>query len=502
MPSATENQQRGVTRRGVVAGAAAGAAVAGLPRSAVAAKRPKTTTRRADVVVVGAGLSGLAAAEAIQRAGRSVLVLEARDRVGGRILNESIGDGEVIEVGGQWIGPTQNVVRDWAKDLGVETFPTYNEGDYIYYREGRRLPYRPDTPLLGAIPPDPGSAEAGAALAQLNEMAAQVPLDAPWKAPRAEEWDSETVDTWISENTASSGGRFLVDLGVGALYAAEPRDVSLLHLLFYIRAAGDEQNPGNFERLLNTAGGAQESRFVGGSQEIALRAAARLGKRVVLGWPVRRIGQDRKQVMLRGERGAVAAKRVVVTLPPALAGRIDYRPSLPALRDQLTQRMPQGSAIKCQAIYDKPFWRERGLAGQAVSDQGPARITFDNSPPDGGPGVLLGFVEGSFARRHARLSEAERRDAVLRNFADLFGEEALRPSRYVERDWSSDPWTRGCFVGFTPPGVLLDYGEELRRPVGRIHWAGAETATIWNGYMDGAVRSGRRAAAEALAALG
>ena len=483
----------------MVAGAAAGTAAAALPRSA-GARTPKPKIRRADVVVVGAGLSGLAAAEAIRRAGRSVLVLEARDRVGGRVLNEPIGDGEVIEVGGQWVGPTQNVIQDWARELGVETFPTYNEGDYIFYREGRRLPYRPDTPL-GAIPPDPGSAEAGAALAQLNEMAAGVPLDAPWRAERAAEYDGKTAETWIRENTATPGGRFLVDIGVGALYAAEPRDVSLLHLLFYIRAAGDEQNPGNFERLLNTAGGAQEKRFVGGSQQVPLRAAARLGKRVLLNWPVRRIGQDRKQVMLRGERGAIAAKRVVVTLPPVLAGRIDYRPGLPALRDQLTQRMPQGSAIKCQAIYDRPFWRERGLAGQAVSDQGPARITFDNSPPDGGPGVLLGFVEGSFARRHAGLSEGERRAAVLRNFADLFGEEALRPLRYLERDWSADQWTRGCFVGFTPPGVLLDYGEALRRPVGRIHWAGAETATIWNGYMDGAVRAGRRAAAEVLAEL-
>jgi monoamine oxidase len=491
-----------VTRRGVVAGAAAGAVVAAVPGRAAARTRRKPATPRAEVVVVGAGLSGLAAAEAIRRAGRSVIVLEARDRVGGRVLNEPIGDGEVIEVGGQWVGPTQDVVRDWARELGVETFATYNEGDYLFLREGRKLPYRPDTPLLGAIPPDPGSAEAGAALAQLNEMAAAVPLDAPWQAPRAEEYDGKTADTWIRENTASPGGRFLVDLGVGALYAAEPRDVSLLHLLFYIRAAGDEQNPGNFERLLNTAGGAQESRFLGGSQEIALRAAARLGERVRLGWPVRRIGQDRKQAVLRGPRGNVAAKRVVVTLPPALAGRIDYRPAMPALRNQLTQRMPQGSAIKCQAIYDRPFWRERGLSGQAVSDQGPARITFDNSPPDGGPGVLLGFVEGSFARRHSRLSEGERRAAVLRNFADLFGEEALAPRRYVERDWSSDPWTRGCFVGFTPPGVLLDYGEALRRPVGRIHWAGAETATFWNGYMDGAVRSGRRAAAEVLAALG
>ena len=471
-----------------------------MPGSAAAPSSAAAKTRRADVVVVGAGLSGLAAAEAIVRAGRSVLVLESRPRVGGRVLNRAIGGGEVIEVGGQWIGPTQDVVREWARDLGVETFPTYNQGDYVYYRNGRRLTYRPDTPL-GAIPPDEGAPEAGVALAKLNQMSADVPLDAPWRAPNAAEHDSQTADTWTRENTVSPGGRFLVDLGIGALYAAEPRDVSLLHLLFYIRAAGNEANPGNFERLINTAGGAQETRFVGGSQQIALRAARRLGRRVVLRAPVRRIVQEGGRVTVHSDGMTVRARRAIVTVPPALAARIDYRPALPARRDQLTQRMPQGSAIKCQAVYERPFWRDDGLAGQAVSDRGPARITFDNSPPDGGPGVLLGFVEGKFARAFAGRPARERRAAVLDNFAQLFGERALRPVRYVEKDWSTEEWTRGCFVGFTPPGVLLDYGEALRRPVGRIHWAGAETATIWNGYMDGAVRSGRRAAGEALAEL-
>ncbi len=490
---------QGVTRRRLIGGAAAGGVAAALPVSASGGSRTRAGGRRADVVVVGAGLSGLAAAESVARAGRSVVVLEARPRVGGRILNEPIGGGEVIEVGGQWIGPTQDAVHEWARELGVETFPTYNEGSYVYHRNGRRLTYRPDTPLLGAIPPDEGAAEAGVALARLNDMSTEVPLDAPWRAPNAAQYDGQTAETFVRENTASPGGRFLVDLGIGALYAAEPRDVSLLHLLFYIRAAGNEANPGNFERLINTAGAAQETRFVGGSQEIALRAARRLGRRVVLDAPVRHIVQERGHVMVHSDRGTVRARRAIVTLPPALAGRIRYSPVMPARRDQFTQRMPQGSAIKCQAIYDRPFWRDEGLAGQAVSDRGPARITFDNSPPDGGPGVLLGFVEGQFARALSRRPAAERRAAVLENFVELFGERARHPLRYVERDWSQEIWTRGCFVGFTAPGVLLDYGEALRRPVGRIHWAGSETATIWNGYMDGAVRSGRRAAAEVLA---
>jgi monoamine oxidase len=280
------------------------------------------------------------------------------------------------------------------------------------------------------------------------------------------------------------------------VWAAEPRDVSLLHVLMYIRGAGNEQNMGTLERLINTAGGAQESRFVGGSQRVSIELAKQLGRRVLLGHPVRRITQTAGGVTVVCDKLTATAKHVIVTGPPAVTALIDYEPALPAQRAQLLQRFPQGNAIKCVAVYDKPFWRAKGLAGQVTSDAEPVRITFDNSPPDGSPGIMLGFIEGHFARVWSRRSLAERRDAVLRNFATYFGPEALKPLDYVEMDWSSEPWTRGCYVGFTPPGVLLDYGEAIRAPVGRIHWAGAETATYWNGYMDGALRSGTRAAKE------
>jgi monoamine oxidase len=278
--------------------------------------------------------------------------------------------------------------------------------------------------------------------------------------------------------------------------------LSLLFVLFYIAGAGNEHTPGTFERLVNTGGGAQESRFVGGSQLVSKRVAHELGKRhLELGHPVRRIVQTKTGVRVECDKLVVHGKQVIVAMAPTLAGRIDYRPGLPALRDQLSQRVPNGSVIKCEAVYDKPFWRTSKLTGQAVSDADPVRVTFDNTPPDGSPGVLLGFIEGHAARAWGARSAAQRRQAVLNNFATYFGKEALKPRAYYEKNWTHETWTRGCYTGYMPPGALVDFGTALRKPFRRIHWAGTETSTIWAGYMDGAVRSGKRAAKEALAAL-
>ncbi|HEV3001908.1 MAG TPA: FAD-dependent oxidoreductase [Solirubrobacteraceae bacterium] len=495
-----------VTRRTLVGAAAGAAGAAALAPDAQAARRRRPRPRRprgrrADVVVVGAGLAGLQAALDVVAAGRSVYVVEARDRVGGRTLNHPLGGGEAIEIGGQWVGPTQDRLLALAADLGVETFPTYNQGDYLYWRRGSKQRYSASGPL-GAVPPDPtGVADAFAALTKLDDMAAGVPRHAPWTAARAAEYDGQTFESWKQANATTDSGRFLLDLAIEAVWAAEPRDVSLLHVLMYIACAGNESTPGSINRLINTAGGAQERRFAGGSQLLSLRMAERLGERVLLRRPVRRIVQGRSRVDVVTDAGTVYGRQAIVTGPPALTALIDFEPALPADRAQLVQRFPQGNAIKCQAIYDEPFWRRDGLAGQVTSDADPVRITFDNTPPDGGPGVLLGFIEGHAARVWARRPAAERRAAVLANLADYFGERARSPRDYVEMDWAAEPWTRGCYVGFTPPGVLLDYGEAIRRPVDRVHWAGAEMATIWNGYMDGAVRSGSDAARAALERL-
>ena len=488
----------GVTRRGLIGGAAAGAASVAVAGPAEGRAKRK---RHADVIVIGAGLAGLSAARAVVAAGKSVVVLEARNRVGGRTLNQPIGGGKVIEIGGQWVGPTQDAMLKLAKDVGVKTFKTYNEGNNLYYVDGTKQEYASDGPL-GAVPPDAsGIVDAESAILKLDDMANATPRDAPWTKSDAATLDGTTFETWKQQNTTTPHGKFLLDVGIEAIFGAEPRDISLLFLAFYIAGAGNESNPGTFERLINTPGGAQDSRFVGGSQLVSIKAAKKLGKRVVLKAPARRIVQTSKGVRVECDGLTATGKHVIVAMAPSLAGRIRYEPGLPALRDQLTQRVPNGSIIKCEAVYDKPFWRDAGLSGQVVSDASPVRVTWDNSPPDGKPGVLVGFICGSAAREYGAKSAKARRTAVLNNFATYFGDKALKPKQFHEKNWSDDEWTRGCYTGYMPPGVLFDFGTALRQPVGRIHWAGTETSTIWAGYMDGAVRSGQRAAKEVLAKI-
>jgi monoamine oxidase len=408
------------TRRGFLAGATA----AVLPAEVSANGRPRR--RKVDVAVVGAGFAGLTAARRLARAGQEVCVLEARDRVGGRTLNHRVERGVIAEVGGQFVGPTQHRVLALARALGVDTFPTYNEGDNLLLLSGRRSRY-PATP--GIPYDDPEGQEFTVATLGLDPLAAEVPVEAPWRAPRAAEWDAVTTERWKRENLHSPGARRMWDIAARPLWGAEPRQVSFLYALAYIAAAGNERNPGSILRLLTTPGGAQESRFVGGSQRIATRVARRLGSQVVLGAPVRGIEQRGGRVIVFSDRLVVEARRVVVAVPPVLAADIDFTPALPPAHRRLLQRLAPGHLIKWEAVYDEPFWRDQGLSGQVVSDRGPANTTFDNTPPRGGPAVMFGFVGGAPATRFARLSAAERRRAVLRNFVTYFGDEARRPTR-------------------------------------------------------------------------
>jgi monoamine oxidase len=445
-----------------------------------------------DVVIVGAGLAGLSAARALRAAGREVIVLEARDRVGGRTFNESIGDGKIVELGGQWVGPTQNRMYELIAELGLETFATYGEGENLF-EEGERLRrYSGTIPKTNPI----ALAEVGLVLARLNRLARTIDPERPWLSPRAGAWDGMTFEDWTRRKIRTKVAREILRLAIEGVWATEPRDVSMLHVLFYIRSAG------TLELLLDSEGGAQQDRVVGGTQLISLRMAEALGDAVVLDAPVRKVAHGGDGVTVTSDQGQVRARRVIVAVAPALAGRIAYDPLMPAVRDGLTQRMAMGSVVKCMAIYDEPFWREKGLSGQLTSIRGPVSVGFDNSPPDGSPGVLLAFLEGKAARDGAAMDQDTRREWVVGALARAFGPEAAKPARYVDKAWPNEEWTRGCYGGFMPPGAWTDHGSALRAPVGPIHWAGAETAVVWNGYMEGAVLSGERAAREVLEAVG
>ena len=445
----------------------------------------------ADVAVVGAGFAGICTARELKRRGLSVVVLEARDRVGGRVLNEDIGDGKVLEVGGQWAGPGQDRLYALAREVGVETFPTYAGGENLIEFRGSTRRYTGTIPRINAAV----LADVAQAQLKLDRLARRVDLEAPWRTTDADRLDSQTFWSWMRRNVYTPGGRMLLELGIEGVWAAEPGDLSLLHVLFYIASAG------KYDLLLDTEGGAQQDRFVGGSQLVAIRAAESLRDDLVLGAPVRRIVHRGETVTVVADGATARAKRAVIAIPPPLAGRIAYDPPLPGHRDQLTQRMPQGAVVKCMAIYDEPFWRADGLSGQATSDVGPAKVIFDNSPPDGSPGVLLGFLEGRRAREFTRVSQDERREAVVGTFARLFGPRAARPERYIDKSWAEEEWTRGCYGCYLPTGGWTSYGDALKAPIGHIHWAGTETASVWMGYIDGAIRSGERAAAEVAAAL-
>lgn len=445
----------------------------------------------ADVIVIGAGLAGLTAAWNLQRAGRSVFVLEARDRVGGRVLNHSLGGGHVAEVGGQFVGPAQQHILGLAAELGVATHPIFTRGLMILELGGRRYDYR-NIPRVSMVQ----LADAGRAIFTLDRMARRIPVQAPWQAAGAATADSKTLAEWARRNVRTRLGRFAIEAFCQGVLACEPGEVSLLHVLFYLRSAG------GFRQLTATSGAAQQDRFVGGSQLIAIRLAEQLGPDSVrLGAPVVRIEQRRSQVTAHAAGVVAAGRRAVIAVPPALAGRICYDPPLPADRDQLTQAAPMGSVIKCLAVYDEPFWRDAGYNGQATSDGPAARVTFDTGPAVGPPGILLGFVTAAEARRLAQAGPARRRAAVLASFGRYFGPAATRPADYIEHDWSADPWTRGCYGAHFPPGTWTQFGPALRLPSGLLHWAGTETATVWSGYMDGAVQSGKRAAEEVLRAL-
>jgi monoamine oxidase len=454
--------------------------------------------RSCEVLVVGAGYAGLSAARELAAGGVDVLVTEARDRVGGRVWTTETETGALVDHGGQWIGPGQDLLQKLADESGAETFPTYTTGEGVEWRQGTRATY------AGLVPTsDPAAAADGVeAIFELDLAASEIPLEAPWEAPGARALDEQTLGSWLAASVASPGARSVTAAAVKSIFGTEPGELSLLFTLFYLRSGGGLMN------LARTTNGAQERRFAGGAQQCARYLADSLGDRVLLSSPVTGIdyGPDGVTAIVTPPPGGgdplrVRARRAIVAMPPALSVRLAWSPPLPALRDQLSMRAPMGSVTKIHAVYDRPFWRDDGLNGQVVSDDGAVRVTFDDSPPDASHGIILGFVAGSECRALDSATPTHRAEAAIADLVRYFGPRAATPLEVVEQHWPAEPYTRGGPVAVFSPGLLTDFGPDLRQPLGPVHWAGTETATVWCGYIDGALSSGIRAAGEVAAAL-
>lgn len=442
-----------------------------------------------DVIVVGAGMAGLVCASRLRQRGVDVLLLEACPHVGGRTAGIEI-DGETVDLGGQFIGPGQDRIYALAAELEVAVVPTYTAGANLLRTEtGQLRKFRGMVPKLNPL----ALLDIAQTQARLDRLARTVDTEAPWRSPNAATLDGQTFQSWIDRTARTRGGRRFLVLGCQAIWACEPSELSLLHALFTVRSGG------GLSALTDFEGGAQQDRLAGGAYGLATKLADRLGTALRLGTPVRRIEHDDSGVTVTADDGtAWRAGHVVVAVPPPLAARITYLPTLPAARDNLLQRLPMGSVIKCVATYPEPFWRQAGLSGAALCLRGPIALTADSSPQSGDRGVLIGFVNGATARELTTHSAADRRTILLDALASLFGPQAATPVNFVERNWNEQTFARGGYSAVFPPGAWTQLGSALRAPVGRIHWAGTETSTRWYGYIDGAVRSGE-AAAEAVA---
>lgn len=448
-----------------------------------------------DVIVIGAGYTGLAAAHYLSKKKFNVTLLEANQRVGGRTLESIVSENFRLELGGQYIAPNQERVTKLAKELGLETYQAWNQGDNFLSINGQlgrfqSSPAKCLTEVIGL--PKSVQLEVEAVLNKLSVMFPEVPSDSPWKSTMAEDWDSITFHSWLSSHLQSNPAKDFFRFMTNQAFSTEPTQISLLQMLWFLKTS---------HGLPSWAiGGGQANRIEGGTQLLADRLASRLDDKISFYEKVIKIHQDVEKVIVQTENRTFQALFVIVCLPPQLINSIQYNPPLPSDLFRAFGALQTGNSMKVQAVYEKPFWRKHGWSGNGIDFEGPQTFTYDNSGPEGIPGVLLGFLSARRATEWNQKTKEERQMAVLKSWAKVFGPDALNPLEYIEMDWMSDAFSRGGHGCHFPPGVWSELGPALgieHMPnFKRIFWAASDLAKDWNGYLEGALFAGEQVANE------
>lgn len=441
-----------------------------------------------DVVVIGAGYAGLAAGLALQKAGKNILLLEARNRCGGRILTEYFSEQDYTDLGGQWIGPGHERMYQLAAEFGIDTFHTYDSGKSKLLLNSKIKHYK------GLIPPLPLFAllSLDRAISKINKLAKNIDLEHPYQSPNAAKWDAMSLQDWMNSQMKSETARKMFAVATEAIFATDASTISFLHALFYIKSNT------HLDFLMNVNKGAQQDRIKGGAQSICFKMAAALGDTIHYEKVVTHIHQEDSKVTISGQGFSYTAAHCIVAVPPAVSTEINYIPAVPSNQWQLMKASFMGTVVKCYAVYERPFWRKEFKNGLVAAPDELTSVVFDNSPFNGSKGILMGFSLAEKAKQLMQHDQATRKEIVKASFIKMFGPEAANMEYYTDKSFTEEPFTKGCYAGMFPPRVITQLQTSLATPFQRIHWAGTETSTQFNGYMEGAVRSGERAAREIL----
>jgi len=437
-----------------------------------------------DAIVVGAGYAGLAAGLALQKAGKNILVVEARNRCGGRILTEYFSDQDYTDLGGQWIGPGHERMYQLAAEFGIETFHNYDSGKSTLLFNNKLKLYK------GLIPPLPLFAllSVDRAIRKINKLAKTIDLEHPYQSEQAAKWDAMSLQDWMNLQMKNETARKMFAIATEAVFATDASTISFLHALFYIKSNN------YFDYLMNVDKGAQQDRIKGGAQSICIKMAEALGDSMQYEKIVTHIQQDEEMVTVSGNDFSYTATQCIVAVPPIVSTQISFTPSIPTAQWQLMNASFMGTVVKCYAVYPSPFWRKQFKNGLVAAPDELTSVVFDNSPFNGSKGILMGFSLAEKAKQLMQHDQATRKEMVKAGFIKMFGPEAANIEYYTDKSFTEEPFTKGCYAGIFPPGILTQLQTSLATPFQRIHWAGTETSDQFNGYMEGAVRSGERAA--------